>query len=109
MYLNDNGEITGFFGEILMELSYAANFSISKIIDADSYGNYDNEKNEWSGLLGLMAKGQGDIAVSEMTDTIFRRKFMDFTLPIVSSHYELYFRTFNGETINWLSYFQVNY
>ncbi|KAK0168704.1 hypothetical protein PV327_002478 [Microctonus hyperodae] len=92
----NKGKITGFFGEFITELSYVMNFTILPVVvRRDSIGK------EFS-------RGKVDIGATELDfNVIIGNSNIDFTLPLATTKYQLYFKLGDSLQIQWSAYFQT--
>ncbi|KAK0173702.1 hypothetical protein PV328_006859 [Microctonus aethiopoides] len=92
----NKGKITGFFGDFITELSYVMNFTILPVVvRRNSIGE------EFS-------RGKVDIGATELDfNVIIGNSNIDFTLPLASTKYRLYFKLGDSLQIQWSSYFQT--
>ncbi|KMQ86188.1 glutamate receptor 3-like isoform x2 protein, partial [Lasius niger] len=102
----ENGEIGGFFGSLLMELSRAMNFTIEILDPVEAYGGWNQQKKEWTGVIGQLVNGKADFGVSAFSITAARLNAVDFTLPLIHSRSRLYFKKPNGANVHWSGYFK---
>ena len=101
------GKLGGLFGRVLMELHRVINFTVSKTIYEPSFGSFNDQTKQWSGVIGLIVDGKADIGVAEFTITNPRLNVVDFTLPLIPSRSLLYIKQSDGSTVQWSGYFKV--
>lgn len=104
---SNRSTVGGLIGAILVELSTAANFSINYVTpDEKTYGTWNEERQDWSGMIKTLVSRKATIAAGEFTITTTRMRAVDFTLPLVSTSTKLYIRKPEGGII-WSSYWKV--
>ncbi|XP_043478621.1 glutamate receptor ionotropic, kainate 2-like isoform X3 [Leptopilina heterotoma] len=107
MVENQFGKLGGFFGKIMEELSQSMNFKIEIIRNETLYGNWDERKKEWSGVIKHLYEKNVDFAVSDMVMSTRRLKAVDFTIPLITSRAILCFKEPNITSIQQLEYFKT--
>ncbi|XP_063995868.1 glutamate receptor 1-like [Diachasmimorpha longicaudata] len=100
-----NGELDGYLGEILKELSRTMNFTISALIKEPHYGSYDPKTSRWTGVIGRIVEQEADLGASEFTLSLQRLDVVDFTIPIAVGDCRLYVRKLDGAQLQWKAYF----
>ncbi|XP_074655756.1 glutamate receptor 1-like [Tubulanus polymorphus] len=71
----------GFCFQILREISKVYNFSFDVIQPPDNQWGAQDENGRWSGMVGMVMRGEADVAVGPFTITDLRERFIDFTYP----------------------------
>ncbi|XP_064635837.1 glutamate receptor ionotropic, kainate 1-like [Lineus longissimus] len=79
----DDLVFTGFLADILHELSKRLNFSVRYVLPADKQYGSLNSDGSWTGMVGMVVRGEADIAVSPLTATAVRATAIDFTIPFM--------------------------
>ncbi|XP_063995853.1 glutamate receptor 1-like isoform X2 [Diachasmimorpha longicaudata] len=102
-----NGQVFGFLGDLLKELSRSMNFTISSIITTIGYGSWNPETSKWSGVIGTLRRQQTDMAISEFSMTDKRLDMVDFTIPIAVGYTRIYIQKPNGARVKWNAYFKA--
>nr|XP_050852285.1 probable glutamate receptor [Vespula vulgaris] len=105
VHINEAGELDGLLGRMLMEFSITLNFSFEIVSEIETYGTWNPENNTWSGAIGELYSGRGDISLSGFSMTNARLNAVDFTFPFVTSKFFLYIQEPEIFTIKWTSYF----
>ncbi|THK33012.1 glutamate receptor 1-like [Diachasma alloeum] len=100
-----NGELDGYLGEILKELSLTMNFTISALIKEPYYGSYDPKTSKWTGVIGRIVQHEADMGASEFTLSHERINVVDFTIPIAIGDCRLYVKKLDGARLQWNAYF----
>ncbi|XP_063982900.1 glutamate receptor ionotropic, kainate 2-like [Diachasmimorpha longicaudata] len=103
----ENGKYTGFFGEVLNELSAIMNFTISESTTTNGFGNFNPKTLKWNGVIGRIHRNEADIGVSPMAMTHSRLNAVDFTIPMFSGKSRLYVRKLDGARVQWQAYFKA--
>ena len=49
------------------------------------YGRPDPESGEWSGMVGMILRGKGDLIAADLTTTFKRQEVLDFSRSFMSS------------------------
>jgi hypothetical protein len=68
---------TGMFGDLLSVLQKRLNFSLETIVGADgTWGRVlvEGSKNEWTGLIGTLVRGEADMVTGGLTQTLQRSR-----------------------------------
>ena len=93
---------------ILTALELAANFTTKKVETVESYGNWDEGSQSWTGSSGLVEKGKVDLINSLYLMTSSRFNSFDYTVPIKELEMCLYIRESSGKlSITWTAYLKV--
>lgn len=103
----ENGTLGGFFGLVLTELSKAMNFTVEILDPMEAFGNWNRQEKRWVGAIGQLVANEADIGVSAFTLTTRRQNVIDFTMPLVRSHYRLYFKQPESSNVEWSLYLKV--
>ena len=100
--------MSGFFGDLLLELQGAMNFTVKLVENTDTHGSWNDTKQTWTGALGLAVRGEVDLVVSDYSFSQFRMHFIDFTVPLISVKNNLYIKqSLNKPEVSWYGYFRV--
>jgi len=76
----------GYSVNLVKELSKAAKFYFTfKLVSDGQYGQYDEKKQQWSGLIGELASQKADLVIADMVITSEREKVIDFTTPFMNT------------------------
>ncbi|KAK2576889.1 hypothetical protein KPH14_005514 [Odynerus spinipes] len=103
--LDENGELDGVYGKILRELCVTLNFTFEIVSKVDEYGVQNPQDGSWTGAVGELYAGRGDISISDFSMTSARLNVVDFTLPLLLSKCSIYIKEPNIIAVNWSSYF----
>ena len=49
------------------------------------YGRPDPESGEWSGMVGMILRGKGDLIAADLTTSVKRQEVLDFSRSFMSS------------------------
>ncbi|XP_063985287.1 glutamate receptor-like [Diachasmimorpha longicaudata] len=102
-----NGELHGYLASVVKALSQFMNFTISSVTVARSYGGWDEESLEWTGVLGNIHRHEADMGVSSFIMTNERREVVDFTIPTVYENSRLYIRRLGANHVQWNAYIEA--
>ncbi|XP_011707166.1 PREDICTED: glutamate receptor ionotropic, delta-2-like, partial [Wasmannia auropunctata] len=102
----ENGQVSGFLGLVLIELSKAMNFTIKILDPVKEFGSWNEQQKIWSGAIGQLVSNKADIGVSVFMMTTSRQNVVDFTMPLIRSRYRLYFKAPDIAYMQWNSYFK---
>ncbi|THK32979.1 glutamate receptor ionotropic, kainate 2 [Diachasma alloeum] len=102
-----NGDLHGYLGRVVKALSQFMNFTISSVTIERSYGRWDPDASEWTGVLGKLHRNEVDMGVSSFIMTNERREVVDFTIPTVYENSRLYIRMPGANTVQWNAYFEA--
>lgn len=91
------------------ELSQSMSFKMKIIKKEKLYGNWDEKKQEWTGIVKHLHEKNVDFAVTDMIMSTRRSKVVDFTIPLITSRAILCFKEPNITSIQQLGYFKVRY
>ncbi|XP_064635760.1 glutamate receptor ionotropic, kainate 3-like [Lineus longissimus] len=72
-------QFTGFCVDILDELAKQYNFSYKMVESIDGKWGAPNEDGSWNGLIGMVIRGEADMAIGPFTITHIRETVIDFT------------------------------
>lgn len=78
--------VKGYFAEVWADLSDRLNFTFDYKLSIDgATGSLNSDKKTWSGLIGMLIRGEIDVGVSELTLTKGRSQIIDPGIPIMTS------------------------
>lgn len=78
--------VGGYFAEIWHDLSERLNFTINYTLSIDGVtGSLNKDKKTWSGLVGMLIRGEIDVGVTELTLTKGRSHVVDPGIPMMTS------------------------
>ena len=95
------------YTKVFEELTSHLNFTMNIVSQKLEYGMRNRQTLIWSGVMGEIVYNRADFAVADMALTSFRICFVDFTLPLIISKINLYFKEPGICGIKWIGYFQV--
>ncbi|XP_069991407.1 glutamate receptor ionotropic, kainate 2-like [Penaeus vannamei] len=80
----DNGEVSGFVGDIVSTLMKTHNFTLTyKKLEGYAYGKViEGTTNDWTGMVGELQNRRADLTVSELSVTKERNDVITYTQPI---------------------------
>ncbi|XP_015190560.1 PREDICTED: glutamate receptor ionotropic, delta-1-like [Polistes dominula] len=102
-----NGKLNGLFGDIITEISQAANFTFNIVEFVKEYGRWDDDNQIWTGAVGEIVAGRADIAIGEFSLTTSRLNVVDYVLPVLVSHMNFYIKDPLYDNVKWTGYFKV--
>ncbi|KAK4881572.1 hypothetical protein RN001_004891 [Aquatica leii] len=96
-----NDQFEGFVVDLIYEISKLEGFNYTLIRNEDDKnGDYDPVTKTWSGMIGDVLSGRGDIAIGDMAVTSEREEYVDFTTPFMSLGIQiLYLRPTKSEPV----------
>ncbi|XP_018307131.1 uncharacterized protein [Mycetomoellerius zeteki] len=95
------------YTKVLEELTNSLNFTVNIVSQKLNHGMRNRQTLIWSGVMGEIVYNRADFAIADMSLTSFRICFVDFTLPLIISKIELYFKEPGICGVKWISYFQT--
>ncbi|THK33024.1 glutamate receptor ionotropic, kainate 2-like [Diachasma alloeum] len=101
-----DGQIYGFLAEYLKELSRAMDFKVSEIIWEEDFGVCITGSSDCTGSIGRVQREEVDLGVAAFSATVERHNLVDFTLPIITGNYEIYFSKYDVINVRWNAYFK---
>lgn len=102
-----DGVLSKFFGSVIQELSETINFTIEVIGARAAYGNWNEDEQVWTGVIGEVVSNRVDFGVAEFSMTNHRLDVVDFTLPLILSRNKVYFKKHDASSVQWSAYFKV--
>ena len=97
------GPLTHFFAILQSKL----NFSVTWVhVDDKIYGAFDNEINDWNGIVGMVLRGQIDTSILDLTITEKRSSVIKFTIPVRNYKYRLFMKK-PGPSLSWNTFLNV--
>ncbi|XP_015428977.1 PREDICTED: glutamate receptor ionotropic, delta-1-like [Dufourea novaeangliae] len=102
-----DGVFTQFLGAVVHELSKSLNFTLEVVHAMTAYGNWNEETQSWTGVIGEVVSHVVDIGVAEFSITNHRLDVVDFTLPLILSRNRVYFKKPDSSSVQWSSYFKA--
>ncbi|XP_076276451.1 glutamate receptor ionotropic, delta-2 isoform X2 [Lasioglossum baleicum] len=107
----EDGVFSKFLGAVVHELSITLNFTMKVVNTLDSYGNFNEETQTWTGVIGELVLNTIDIGVADFSMTNHREEVVDFTLPLILSRVKVYFKKPDSSAVRWAAYikeFDIN-
>ncbi|OXU29699.1 hypothetical protein TSAR_006447 [Trichomalopsis sarcophagae] len=99
-----NGSLNSFFGMVFKELSSTMNFKMEFISEEDYYGTWNETEDRWTGVIGRLEAREIDIGIGEFTMSQQRADVVDYTVPLMLSHSDLYIKRPNMSNVDWSAY-----
>ena len=90
----------GFFADIWHDLSTELNFTYT-LYKRNQWGSLVN--GSWNGMVGMLHKGEIDIAPTDITVTKERSKAVDFLPTMTEGYHQLYLKN-PLDSLNWFAY-----
>ncbi|KAL0269924.1 UNVERIFIED_CONTAM: hypothetical protein PYX00_007506 [Menopon gallinae] len=102
-YLDKNQMWDGFYCAVWSELGRLLNFKSEHY--RDEYIGIKGKDKKWNGLIKRLLKNEVDVIVADISITKPRLKVLDFTYPLISSWYQIYYRQ-PGYRLRWYAIFE---
>ncbi|XP_076619997.1 glutamate receptor-like [Colletes latitarsis] len=102
-----DGALTHFFGAVMQELSKSMNFTVKVMGTSAVYGNWNEEKKIWTGVIGEVVSRVVDFGIAEFSMSNHRLDVVDFTLPLILSRNKVYFQKPDASSVQWSAYFKT--
>ncbi|XP_072757348.1 glutamate receptor 1-like [Anoplolepis gracilipes] len=99
--------VGGLYGKVMNELTHSLNFSLDIVSVLDDHGLWNSKNHSWSGVMNEIVSGRADFAITDMSMTSLRVRYVDFTLPLIISKNSLFIRQPEICGVKWLGYFQM--
>lgn len=93
---------------VFKELSSIMNFKMEFIPEEEDYGIWNETGHRWTGVIGRLAAREVDIGLGEFTMTQQRANVIDYTVPLMLSHSDIYIKRPNMSNVDWSAYIKVN-
>ena len=103
----DGNQVATMYGKVLEELMNSLNFTVKIVSQINEHGVQNRQTLIWSGVMGKIVSGRADFAVADMSLTSLRKRYVDFTLPLIVSRINLYIKEPGICDVKWIGYFQV--
>ncbi|XP_034467292.1 glutamate receptor ionotropic, kainate 3 [Hippoglossus hippoglossus] len=99
-----NDRFEGFCIDLLKELSNILGFTYEiRLVPDGKYGSQD-DKGQWNGMIRELIEHRADLAVSPLTITYVREKFIDFSKPFMSMGISILYRKPNTTNNGFFSF-----
>jgi len=83
----------GFSIDLLKTLSKEVKFRFTiNLVEDGKYGQYDEERQQWSGLVGELQSQKADLVIADLTITKERSEVIDFTMPFMNTGITILFK-----------------
>lgn len=102
-----DGDYDGYFGGVFKELLRVMNFTVSEILWHDSSGRWDPETSNWTGAIGSIYRGEGDLGVAGFFMEGDRYRAVSFTSPLLIGNLQLYLKKDHIRSLEWDAHFKV--
>ncbi len=105
-FVKDDGSFGGLFFDVLHIIASRLKLEIEFIKNRDPgiWGTMD-ENRTWTGLLGMIHRGEADLSPSGFSPTSERGIFFDFSVEVISMKYSLFTRRPTGTRVSLQNYF----
>ena len=70
-----------YFGEVFNQLEKSLNFTYVLVPNDGVFGNNDSGK--WTGVVGMVHRGEVDVGIAHFTPTRYRKEVVDFAYPLM--------------------------
>jgi len=88
-----NDRYEGYNVDLLKEISQIVGFKYTiKLVEDGKYGQYDEQRQQWSGLIGELQSQKADLVIADLTITSKRSKVIDFTTPFMNTGITILFK-----------------
>ncbi|XP_068998231.1 glutamate receptor ionotropic, kainate 3 [Embiotoca jacksoni] len=99
-----NDRFEGFCIDLLKELANILGFTYEiRLVPDGKYGSQD-DKGQWNGMIRELIEHRADLAVSPLTITYVREKFIDFSKPFMSMGISILYRKPNATNNGFFSF-----
>ncbi|KAG5320137.1 GRIA1 protein, partial [Pseudoatta argentina] len=103
----DGNQVATMYGKALEELMSSLNFTVKIVSQINEHGIQNRQTLIWTGVMGKIVSGRADFAVADMSLTSLRKRYVDFTLPLIVSRINLYIKEPGICGVKWIGYFQT--
>ncbi|KAG5331159.1 GLR1 protein, partial [Acromyrmex charruanus] len=103
----DGNQVATMYGKVLEELMSSLNFTVKIVSQINEHGIQNRQTLIWTGVMGKIVSGRADFAVADMSLTSLRKRYVDFTLPLIVSRINLYIKEPGICGVKWIGYFQT--
>ncbi|KYN19532.1 Glutamate receptor 1, partial [Trachymyrmex cornetzi] len=103
----DGNQVATIYGKVLEELTSSLNFTVKIVSQINEHGVQNRQTLIWSGVMGKIVSGRADFAVADMSLTSLRKRYVDFTMPLIVSRINLYIKEPGICGVKWIGYFQT--
>ena len=99
--------LTGPKAKFFSLLQSQLNFSIKWILVSDlSFGTYDDKKNTWDGIVGMIQRNEIDTSIIDLSITAHRMDVVSFSIPITRYRTHLFYENIATD-IGWYLFWSV--
>ncbi|KAJ8912942.1 hypothetical protein NQ315_017273 [Exocentrus adspersus] len=103
--LYGNERYEGYSMDLIKEVAKLIGFKFEFFITSDGkYGNFDETKKKWTGLVGDLLEGRAHLAVCDLTITHQRREVVDFSMPFMTLGISILYRKEDKKEINMFAF-----
>ncbi|XP_076642063.1 putative glutamate receptor [Halictus rubicundus] len=102
-----NDTITGFLANILGELERTLNFTVKPVAQHREHGSFNATTKRWSGVMGTIVSGEGDIGIGDFSMINNRLNYVDFSTPVMAVRQNLYFKQPEIYALKWSAYYKA--
>ncbi len=103
---DENGQVAGFYQDVLLIIANRLNLTVEMIYNYDS-GAWGKllENGSWTGLLGMLHRGEADVVSSAMIRSMQRIAAFDFSLTVSYMEMKLHAKRLDGAKLSSQNYF----
>ena len=88
-----NDRYEGYNVDLLKEISQIVGFKYSiNLVEDGKYGQYDEQTQQWSGMIGELQSQKADLVIADLTITKERSEVIDFTTPFMNTGITILFK-----------------
>jgi ABC-type amino acid transport substrate-binding protein len=100
--------ITGLLQDMLHRLESQLNFTSDTVFSKDGkWGTYKKETHSGNGIVGTLFRGEADMIVAHLTQTLERAEAISFTIPILTDSSTLISLQENGQSTQFWVYTNI--
>ena len=83
----------GYCVDLLKSLSKMVKFKYTiRLVSDGKYGQYSEDKQHWSGMIGELESRKADLVVADLVITSERARVVDFTMPFMNTGIALLYK-----------------
>ncbi len=102
--ISESDPLTGMVPDILHTLASTLNFTVEwKHPEDGSYGS-QNENGTWSGIIGELVDGVGDVSTGGLLFTSNRKRAIDFSMVLIEETVRLHHLSSYGQSVSILNF-----
>lgn len=103
-------KLGGFFGNVLKEISKAANFKTDLRPTENIAGTFNYEFERWSGVIGKVVEEKADVGIVPFGLSLTGNKIdvIDHSVPIILSTSYFYVQKSRTSRLLWSMYYKVS-